>query len=122
MAYVIKTEDHSVPGFRWVSLKRLQYCDAKGHKRTWEMAERIQRRTASEGPPPANGVGIVAIISTALEKDNDHIVLGKEGKREGGGEGREGGRSASEGPRLRMEWGLWRSFPRRWRRIMIILS
>ena len=87
MAYVIKTEDHSVPGFRWVSLKRLQYCDAKGHKRTWEMAERIQRRTASEGPPPANGVGIVAIISTALEKDNDHIVLGKEGGREGGREG-----------------------------------
>ncbi|GAB5034931.1 adp-sugar pyrophosphatase [Nannochloropsis oceanica] len=75
MAYVIKTEDHTVPGFRWVSLKRLQYCDAKGHKRTWEMAERITRRTPSEGPPPANGVGVVAIISTALEKDNDHIVL-----------------------------------------------
>lgn len=85
MAYVIKTEDHSVPGFRWVSLKRLQYCDAKGHKRTWEMAERIQRRTPSEGPPPANGVGVVAIISTALEKDNDHIVLGKEGGMKGGG-------------------------------------
>ncbi|TFJ80964.1 hypothetical protein NSK_007607 [Nannochloropsis salina CCMP1776] len=75
MAYVIKTEDHSAPGFRWVSLKRLQYCDARGRKRTWEMAERIQRRTASEGPPPANGVGIVAIISTSFAKDNDHIVL-----------------------------------------------
>jgi len=86
MAYVIKTEDHTVPGFRWVSLKRLQYCDAKGHKRTWEMAERITRRTPSEGPPPANGVGVVAIISTALEKDNDHIVLGEEGGRDGGRE------------------------------------
>ena len=75
-AYVSKTEDCTVPGFRWVSLKRLHYVDAKGHKRQWEMAERIQRRTATEGPKPANGVGIVAIISTVLEKDNDHIVLG----------------------------------------------
>ncbi len=75
-AYVSKTEDCTVAGFRWVSLKRLQYVDAKGHKRTWEMAERIQRRTATEDPAPANGVGVVAIISTALEKDNDHIVLG----------------------------------------------
>lgn len=75
-AYVSKTEDCSVPGFRWVSLKRLQYVDAKGNKRQWEMAERIQRRTTTEGPAPANGVGIVAIISTVLEKDNDHIVLG----------------------------------------------
>lgn len=63
---------------RWVSLKKLFYVDAKGRPRTWEMAERIMQRSEADGQPAlANGVGIVAIISTAMERDNDHIVLGR---------------------------------------------
>lgn len=76
MAHVTKVEDHSAPGFRWVGLKKLTYVDAKGQKRQWEMAERIVQRTdASSGPAPANGVGIVALLSSQMEKDNDQLIL-----------------------------------------------
>jgi hypothetical protein len=63
-------------GARWVGLKKLYYVDAKGCAREWEMAERILQRTDGDGPAPANGVGIVAIISTVEDKDNDQIILG----------------------------------------------
>jgi hypothetical protein len=48
------------------------------------MAERIIQRTEADGQPAtANGVGIVGIISSTAERDNDHIVLGEAPTRQG---------------------------------------
>lgn len=60
---------------RWVRLKKLHYVDSRGRRRQWEMAERINSR--ADGSTAANGVGIVAILTSRFDPDNDKIILGK---------------------------------------------
>ncbi|PHH62831.1 hypothetical protein CDD81_6631 [Ophiocordyceps australis] len=59
--HVLSQQPMSSDDARWVELVKLTYQDPHGSKRTWESAQRRTRPSSSD----IDGVGIVAILSTA---------------------------------------------------------
>lgn len=57
---VTASYDHGPLGFRWLTLKRLQWTDPHGVKRTWESAERLTRSSSG-----VDGVAIIARVQAA---------------------------------------------------------
>lgn len=62
---LISSTDVGAKGCDWVRLKKLEYIDHLGRRRTWEMAERTTRKG------PIDGVAIVA----SLVGDKPKLVL-----------------------------------------------
>ena len=64
---VIKSEDYSPAGFRWLRTKRITYIDRRGKTRFWESAERSTR--------PSSGVDAVAVYAKCVWPDREEVVL-----------------------------------------------
>ena len=66
---LIRKEDYSPKGFRWLRLKRLTYRDRAGRQRQWESAER--------GTRGSSGVDAIAIyaVCTSRSSSSAKVVL-----------------------------------------------
>jgi len=59
---VISKTEMSAAEAKWITLQKIDYCDAEGHNRVWECAERKTRRRS--------GIDAVAVLAIIRSKTN----------------------------------------------------
>ncbi|BDA49861.1 probable ADP-sugar pyrophosphatase at N-terminal half [Coccomyxa sp. Obi] len=61
MSKILRTSDFGPHGFRWLTLKRIEYQDPNGRLRFWESAERLSRHG------DVDGVAIITLVRSCQE-------------------------------------------------------